>query len=269
MTQARASGDAAAQDRVPPRRGLLLPAVAAVAAFAILIGLGTWQLERLAWKEALLARVEARVHAPAVPLPPPGAWAGLSREADEYRHVAVRGTFDHGREALVFTVRGEDAAGPFKGQGYLVVTPLVRPDGPPILVNRGFVPADRRDPSTRAEGQVTGEVEVTGLLRLPEEASWFVPANDPARGAFYRMDPAGIAAAKGLPDAAPFVVDADAAPVPGGLPDGGGTRIAFPNRHLEYALTWYGLAAALLGVCAALLWSRRKAGREDGPTRPR
>ncbi|WP_394053740.1 SURF1 family protein [Xanthobacter versatilis] len=243
-----------------PGRGLVLPALAALVAFLILIGLGTWQLERLAWKEELLARVDARVHAVPAPVPPPELWPRLSREADEYRRVQVRGTFDHGRETLVYTVRGEDAVGPVKGQGYLVVTPLLRPDGPPILVNRGFVPSDRRDPASRAAGQVAGEVEVVGLLRLPEEASWFVPANDPAHGSFFRMDPAGIAAARGLTGAAPFVIDEEANAVPGGLPLSGGTRLAFPNRHLEYALTWYGLAAALVGVTAAFLWTRRRSG---------
>lgn len=250
------------------RRGLLLPVIAAVAAFVILIGLGTWQMERLAWKEALLARVEARVRAPPAPVPPLAAWPGLTREADEYRRVTTRGVFDHARETLVYTVRGEDARGTLKGQGFLVVTPLMRPDGPPILVNRGFIPADRKDPATRREGQVAGEVEVTGLLRLPEEASWFVPANDPARNAFYRMDPVGIAAARGVLGAAPFVIDIDATPVPGGLPEGGGTRVAFPNRHLEYALTWYGLAASLVGVCAALLWSSRRKGRARAAAPP-
>ncbi len=241
----------------PRGRGLLL-LVLACAAFAVLIGLGTWQLNRLAWKEALLTRVEARVNAAPADVPPPAQWPALTREADEYRRVKVRGTFDHAREALVYTVRGDEASGPVKGQGFLVVTPLIRRDGPPILVNRGFVPADRRDPATRAEGQVTGEVEVVGLLRFPEEASWFVPANDPARGSFYRMEPAEIAAARGVAGAAPFLIDADATPVPGGLPMGGGTRIAFPNRHLEYALTWYGLAASLVGVAIAVFISRRR-----------
>lgn len=235
----------------------LLVVLAAVGAFAVLVGLGTWQLERLAWKEALVIRVAARVHAPPQDLPAPASWPGLTREADEYRRVRARGRFDHARETLVYTVRGEDA-GPLKGQGFLVVTPLLRPDGPPILVNRGFVPADRRDPATRAEGQVEGEVEVVGLLRLPEEASWFVPANDPSRAIFYRMDPADIAAARGLAGAAPFVIDQEADAAPGGLPAGGGTRLSFPNRHLEYALTWYGLAAALVGVALAVFWSRRK-----------
>ncbi|MDI4663614.1 SURF1 family protein [Xanthobacter autotrophicus] len=253
--------DDAARREALPARGLLLPALAALAAFLILVGLGTWQLERRAWKEDLLARVEARVHAAPEPVPPSAAWPHLTREADEYRRVRARGTFDHARETLVYTVRGEDAAGPLKGQGFLVVTPLLRPDGPPLLVNRGFVPLGLRDAATRVAGQVSGEVEVVGLLRFPEEASWFVPANDPARDSFYRMDPVGIAAARGLA-AAPFIIDQEAGAVPGHLPAGGGTRLAFPNRHLEYALTWYGLAAALVAVAAAFLWTRR--GRRPG-----
>lgn len=244
----------------PRGRGVLLPVLLAIGAFLVLIGLGTWQMERLAWKETLLARVAERVHAPPQDVPPQAEWPLLTREGDEYRRVRVRGAFDHSRETLVYTVRGEDAAPP-KGQGYLVVTPLVRADGPPILVNRGFVPADRRDPASRAEGQVAGEVEVVGLLRLPEEASWFVPANDPKAQVFYRMEPGEIAAARGLAAAAPFVIDLEAGDVPGGLPIGGGTRLSFPNRHLEYALTWYGLAATLVGVCAAVAWSRRRRPR--------
>lgn len=256
----------AAQDGMPrhrasgarPRGGIVLILLAAGVAFLILIGLGTWQLERLAWKQELLARVAARIHADPAPFPAPAQWPALTREADEYRRVRVRGTFDHAREVLVYTVRGEDAPGPLKGQGFLVVTPLLRADGPPVLVNRGFVPAERRDPATRREGQVAGEVEATGLLRFPEAASWFVPANDPARGAFYRMDPREIAMAAGVAGAAPLVLDIEAGAAPGGLPAGGATRIAFPNRHLEYALTWYGLAAALVGVTAAFVWSRRR-----------
>ncbi len=239
------------------RRALLLPAVVAGAAFLILIGLGTWQLERLRWKEGVIATVEARAAQPPAPLPDPATWSALTREADEYRRVRLSGRFDHARETLVYMVRGDDEPG-LKGPGFLVITPLIRPDGPPVLVNRGFVPQDRRDPASRSAGQVTGPVTVTGLIRMPEEASMFVPANDPARNAFYRRDPAGIAAARGLDGAAPFIVDAEAGEVPGGLPQGGATRLRFPNRHLEYAMTWYGLAATLAGVCIALLWARRR-----------
>jgi len=228
------------------------------AAVLALAGLGTWQLQRLAWKERLLAQVAARAHAPPQDLPPAPQWPTLTREGDEYRHLRVRGTFDHAREALVYTSRSAED-GPPSGPGFLVVTPLLRADGPPILINRGFVPEASRDPASRAAGQVAGAVEVTGLLRFPEEASWFVPANDGAGGIFYRRDPASLAAARGLAEAAPFIIDADALPVPGGLPLGGVTRLAFPNRHLEYALTWYGLAATLVGVAVAVAWSRRRA----------
>lgn len=221
-----------------------------------LVGLGTWQLQRLAEKEALMAMIAARAGAPAADLPPPAAWSGLTRGRDEYRHVRVVGVFDHAREALVYTVRTAEA-GPPEGPGALVVTPLMRADGPPILINRGFVPQARRDPATRATGQVEGQVDLTGLLRMPEEASWFVPLNDRARGTFFRKDPASLAAAMGLEAAAPFIIDLDAGPVPGGLPLAGTTRLTFPNRHLEYALTWYALAATLLGVSLAALWTRR------------
>lgn len=244
------------------RRGLLLPLLAGTVAFLILVGLGSWQLGRLHWKEALIARVEARVHAPPEDLPPAADWPNLTREGDEYRPVRLSGTFDHARETLIYTVRGEDAPPP-RGQGFFVITPLLRTDGPPVLVNRGFVPTGRADPAGRGEGQVSGTVEVTGLLRFSEEPSLFVPANDPARNAFYRVSVAEISAARGLPGAAPFLVDANARPNPGGLPVGGTTRIAFPNRHLEYALTWYGLAAALVGVGAALAWSRRRRATPD------
>jgi len=241
----------------------LLELVMVTAAVLLLVGLGTWQLQRLAWKEHLLAQVAERAHAPPQDVPAEAQWAALTREHDEYRHLRVRGTFDHAREALVYTSRSTEE-GPPSGPGFLVVTPLLRADGPPILVNRGFVPEASRDPATRAAGQLVGEVEVTGLLRFPEEPSWFVPANDGARGIFYRRDPASLGAARGLAQVAPFIIDADATPMPGGLPMGGATRLAFPNRHLEYALTWYGLAATLVAVAVAVAWSRRRMTRSGG-----
>lgn len=226
-------------------------------AFAALVGLGSWQMERRAWKLDLIQQVEARADAPARPLPPSAQWPALGRANDEYAHVRVTGTFDHGKEALVYTVLS-DPNGPLRGPGFTVITPLMLADGSSVLINRGFVPTDRRDPATRREGQVAGVVTVTGLLRFAEEASSFVPDNDAARNAWYRRDPAEIAAARGLSRAAPFMIDADATPNPGGLPQGGETRLVFPNRHLEYALTWYGLAVTMLAVVVAVVISRRR-----------
>ncbi|MGU3496568.1 SURF1 family protein [Xanthobacteraceae bacterium A53D] len=229
-------------------------------AFLMLVGLGTWQMERLAWKDDLIRQVEARTTRPPVPLPPPADWPRLTRAQDEYAHVTVTGTFDHAKETAIYTVLS-DPKGALKGQGFIIVTPLLLPDGGAVLVNRGFVPTDKRDPATRAAGQVAGPVTVTGLIRFPEEANMFVPENDPAKDAWYRRDPAGIAAARKVADAAPFLIDADASANPGGLPQGGETRLAFPNKHLEYALTWFGLAATLLGVVLAVVISRRRAAR--------
>ena len=240
-------------------RKLLPVALVVLAAFGVLVGLGVWQLERLAWKEGLIARVEARIHREPVEPPAEADWPQVDYEHDEYRRVSVQGRLRHDLEVQVYALidTAPDGSG---GPGYWVITPLVTADGSTILINRGFVPTDRRSPATRAEGQVDGLVTVTGLLRLPEEAVLFTPANDPAKDSWFVRDPEAIAAAKGLVRVAPFLIDADATPNPGGLPRGGLTRIAFPNRHLEYALTWFGLAATLLGVFAAYAWGRLRRG---------
>jgi surfeit locus 1 family protein len=228
-------------------RGLLLPGALAAIGIAVLLGLGFWQLERLAWKEDLIARVEARTRVPAVPIPAEADWPNVSASRDEYRHVSVSGRFQHAREALVYTVLSQPK-GRFSGQGYWVLTPLELVSGAIVIVNRGFVPLQRKDPASRREGQIEGPVSVSGLLRMAEVTNWFTPANEPARGVWYRRDPAEIAKHFGLARAAPFMIDADAASVPGVLPQGGETRRAFSNDHLGYALTWFGLALALLGV---------------------
>ena len=231
--------------------------VAAGLVFLVLLGLGTWQVERRTWKRDLIARVEARVHAPAAPAPGPDAWTRIGAD-DAYRHVRLSGTFLHDRETLVQAVTE-------RGAGFWVLTPLRRPDGSLVLINRGFVPGDRRDPATRTAGQRAGEgageATVVGLLRLTEPGGAFLRANDPRDGRWYSRDVAAIAAARALTDVAPYFVDADATPNPGGLPVGGLTVIAFPNSHLVYALTWYGMALMLAGAMVYLLRSGRSESR--------
>jgi len=236
-------------------RGLLLPSVLAAVGLAVLVGLGFWQLERRVWKEDLIARVEARTKASVVPIPAEADWPNVSASRDEYRRVGASGRFQHAREALVYTVLSEPK-GRFSGQGYWVLTPLQLASGAIVIVNRGFVPLERKDPATRREGQVEGPVTVTGLLRLPEVTNWFTPANEPTRGAWYRRDPVEIARHFALVRAAPFMIDADTTPIPGSLPQGGETRLVFSNTHLGYALTWFGLALALLGVFAVFAGQR-------------
>ena len=214
--------------------------VVSLTAFAVLIALGVWQIERRAWKLALIDRVEQRVHAPAQPIPSPAAWPAVSAASDEYRHVTVSGRFLHDRETLVQAVTEE-------GPGYWVLTPLQRDDGTQILVNRGFVPSERRDPSTRQGGNPDGQVAVTGLLRVTEPKGGFLRDNVPQHNRWYSRDVAAIAAARDLQNVAPFFIDADAVSKTPGGPIGGLTVVRFPNNHLIYALTWFALAFMLAG----------------------
>jgi len=223
---------------------MVLMALVTLAAFVTLLALGTWQVQRLAWKEDLLATIDARIHAAPITL------AELNRRDDiEYVPVKVSGRFDHSAERHFFTT--------YEGMsGYNVYTPLVMADGEAVFVNRGFVPFDRKEASSRAQGQVDGEVQVTGLARkgLAEKPSVVVPDNDPAKNIFYWKDIRTMRETSGLPAAVPvlgYFIDADATPNPGGLPIGGTTIVNLPNSHLQYAVTWYGLAAALALVVIA------------------
>jgi surfeit locus 1 family protein len=134
------------------------------------------------------------------------------------------------------------------------VTPLKLEDGRTILINRGFVPPDRRDPSTRVESQTVGEAAVTGLVRLSEPGGGFLRENDPGNERWYSRDVAAISASRGLQGVMPYFIDADATSNPGGYPVGGLTVIQFPNSHLSYALTWFALAIMSLG--AAIFFGR-------------
>ncbi len=219
-----------------PKRLLLL----GLCAFFLLLfsALGIWQLDRLQWKLDLIERVEARLAAPPVPIPPPSAWASLDPADFEYRRVRVTGRLDHGRETLVDALTE-------RGAGDWLLTPLVTPGGT-ILVNRGFLPPDRSAPESRAAAQAGGEVTVTGLMRASEPEGRFLRRNQPSADRWFSRDVAAIAKRRGLSDVAPFFIDADATPNPGGYPVGGLTVVRFRNTHLVYALTWFALAGLSL-----------------------
>ena len=246
----------------PSRAGFVILVLTASVAMAILLALGTWQVERLAWKEAMIARIEARIHASPEPLPATARWPDLKVEDYEYRHVRVSGRFDQARETLIF--RGVGKVGDGAAQpGYWVMVPLLLPDGASLLVNRGFVPLDKKDPASRAPVP-PGEVTLTGLMRVPEDRSAFTPADDPAKGQWYTRDPVAIAAAIGLPRPAPFSLDEDAHAVARGEPGGGATVLDIPNNHLSYAATWYGLAATLAVMLGVVAWRRRRSATAQG-----
>lgn len=237
---------------------MVVASALALVAFGVLISLGTWQMRRLAWKEDLIAKIDARVHAAPVAVPAEPTWPSLKPDDYEYRRVSLRGTFEHDKELLIFR-----ASGPNEGlsqPGYVVMTPLRMDDGASVLIARGFVPEAFKDPTTRPQGQVAGVVTVTGLMRAPEPRNAFTPADTPDKGVWYTRDPAAMAAAVKLARAAPFSIDADATPVPGGWPKAGVTVVSIKNDHLSYALTWYGLAATLVVFLGILFWrSRRRA----------
>ena len=211
-------------------------AIGAIASFILFCALGTWQLERRVWKLALIARVEHRVHAAVATAPGPAQWAAVNAIDDEYRHVQATGTWLPDASTRVQAVTE-------LGAGFWVLTPLQQADGSVLLVNRGFVPPEA--PGRGADRPPTGLVTVTGLLRMTEPGGAFLRRNDPDAGRWYSRDVQAIAATQRLPHAAPYFVDADAAPAgsPPGQPVGGLTVIAFHNNHLVYALTWYALAA--------------------------
>jgi len=219
-------------------RPLLGPSLWFLPGFALLAGLGVWQIQRLHEKEALIASVEAGLHAPPVPL------SEVLRDgpaAAEWRPVRVSGHFLHDKELYLFS------RGPMGAVGVDVITPLIQPDGKAVLIDRGFVPDALRNPATREAGQVAGDTSLTGVLRLSQEPGLFTPAPDLKSRLWFVKEVPSMAKAAGV-DVPPILIEADSTPNPGGWPLGGQTRVDFPNDHLQYAITWFGLALALLAV---------------------
>ncbi len=234
---------------------LFWPTIFAIVSLCILLGLGTWQVERKQWKEGLLAKIAERVKATPVPLRELVRRAA-AREDIEYVHVVAEGRFLHDKERYLYA----PASG---GLAWHVYTPLDLGAGQIVWVNRGAVPNDRKLPETRAEGLAADAAKVVGLARAQIGKALFAPDNDAKQNIWYWPDiPAMTGSAFGAqaPVPVPFWIDADAEPKPsGGLPRGGVTRVTLPNRHLEYAITWYGLALALVGVFLAFCVKRLRA----------
>ena len=206
--------------------------------FAGFVALGVWQVARLQWKLALIDQVQRQLAAAPVAAPGPHDWPTIGA-ADAYRRVRAEGVFDHGHETCTQAVTE-------LGAGCWVITPLHTTEGWWLLVNRGFVPPERRDATARAAGQIDGPVVVEGLLRLSEPGGGFLRRNDAARNRWFSRDVAAMAAARGLlaDEVAPYFVDA-ANTVEAG-PVGGLTVVRFHNSHLVYALTWFALAGLTL-----------------------
>jgi surfeit locus 1 family protein len=239
----------------PDRKSLIGPAIAAALVFAALVALGVWQLQRLTWKEAIISRIDARVHQAPAPLPPPAQWGALKPDDYDYAHVRAKGRYLPETEALIFRSVAANRVDSAAGPGYQVLNALQLDTGGIVLVDRGFAPLAWKDGGLRTPPS-SGEVEVTGLLRPPEERNTFTPADQPDKGLWFTRDPAAVATKLGLSEVAPFVIDLDADGAKSAWPHPGATELRIPNNHLSYAWTWFGLAATLAGVFGVWVWGR-------------
>ncbi|HZL31214.1 MAG TPA: SURF1 family protein [Pseudolabrys sp.] len=237
------------------RGGVLEATIFAIVGVAILIGFGVWQLDRLAWKENLVATVNERIAQPAQPLPPRESWSRLLPAGSEYARVTFPAEFLEGQEALAYT-SGSSLRPDVKGQGYWVFSPARLAGGSVILVNRGFVPSDKKDAATRADGAPHGSVDIVGYMRWPEARGLFTPADDVKGNVFFARDIKAMSDAHRWGVAAPFYIDMEGPVPPGGLPKPGKIDVQLPNSHFQYALTWFGLALGLAGVYIVWLAGR-------------
>jgi surfeit locus 1 family protein len=232
------------------RNGLFLPAVVVFAALTVLGGLGAWQLERKAWKEALIEKLDRRLNADPVALPPVEQWSSLTGAADEFRRVTMQGTIEPAGEALVYAV-GSAFRPDVSGPGYWVFAPAKLAGGATVVLNRGFVPEGQQQ---AAHEPATGRVSITGALRWPEERGLFAPQDDPGRNLWFVRDHIAMARAKGWGDVAPFYVELETPTGNSDMPRAGRLKVSLRNDHLQYALTWFGLAIVL--VLAFGFWVR-------------
>jgi surfeit locus 1 family protein len=237
------------------RGGVVEATVFAVAGIAILIGLGVWQLDRKVWKENLIAQLTERLDAAPSALPARSDWERLTQDKDEFRRVTFPAQFIGGEEALVYAA-GSALRSDIKGPGYFVLAPARLPGGSIVIVNRGFVPVERKDPATRTAGLPQDVIDVVGVMRWPEARGTFTPADEPQNNVWYLRDQKAIAQAKKWDTSAPFYIDQESPVPPGSLPLPAKLEVHLPDNHLQYAITWFGLALALAGVYVVWLAGR-------------
>lgn len=233
-------------------RALVLPTALTLAGVGLLVALGVWQLERKEWKDKLTAAISTELGRPPSELPPKSLWPNLGASDAEFRRVTFPAEFMSGQEALVYTI-GSVGRGP-PGPGYLVFVRARLPDGDFVVVDRGFVPEGQQRAALDAHS--SGPLNIVGVMRWPEQAGLFSPADNPARNLWFRRDHLAIASAKGWGQVAPFYVDLESPAPAGGLPQPMPPSAKLRNNHLQYALTWFGLAGALLAVYAVFAWGK-------------
>ena len=237
------------------RRSLLLPGIVVATAFAVLIALGLWQLERKSWKENLIATLAERMSAPPSPLPPRAQWQNLAPAADEFRRITVRVQFAAAREARVYS-GGSGLRDDVKSPGYFAFAPARLPGATTVVVNRGHVDNPSPDAALKPIALPESAVDIVGVLRWPEQPGSFVAAYSERQDLWFVRDHRVMAARYGWGEVAPFYVDMESPPPPGGVPRPGRLTVKLRNDHLGYAMTWFGLAAVLVVVFG--FWAVRR-----------
>lgn len=224
------------------------PTVFTVPALIVLVTLGTWQIQRMHWKEALIEKLQTRSTAAPIPL----SKAPADQDQLEFLRVTVNGRFDHRHE---FHLVNRSLNG---NPGVHIITPFIRTVGAgAILVNRGWVPFDKKSASARAKGQAAGPVTLTGIVRLVKGPGRFTPENDAKTNHWFFIDPSAMSAASGHRLTEEFYLLDGNRKVPGGFPVGHQWTLDIRNDHLQYAITWYALALALLVIF--VLYHRKSA----------
>lgn len=237
-------------------RPALWPTLIILPALILTFGLGIWQVQRLSWKENLIAERRARLAMPVLETFP----KQYDPEKHQFRRVTFSGKFVHEKE-MHRPARSRKSG----ALGLQIITPFRLHTGGTLLVNRGWVPKVRQSPETRRDGQILDPVVLTGVMRTPAPVGYFVPDNNPEKNTWFRLDLKQMAAHAGLKDAKPFYVDL-VADGPGGLPKGSQTRVTARNSHLQYAITWFSMT--LIGLIIYVLWHRRyrpAGGQTGGP----
>ena len=233
------ASDDRARRRVTSERARRRATLFAIPGIIILLAFGSWQVHRLMWKTELNEERSAQFQAEAVMLPTELA------DADDfaYRRVWLEGSFRH--EAEMFL-----AARTFDRRvGYQIITPFERTDGSAVLVNRGWVPLDNKEPETRLGGQIEGTYRLEGVVVPSGRVGWFTPDNEPENNIWFWTDTEALAAKAGIPPPS-FLVDAGPTPNPGGLPIGGQTKVELRSEHMQYIVIWYALAIGLAVIYA-------------------
>jgi cytochrome oxidase assembly protein ShyY1 len=237
------------------RRSLLIPITTTVVIVAVLLSLGVWQLERRADKLALITALDERLAAAPVALPPAARWGELTPQKDEFRRVTLSGVLEARQPAQVFaspSALRKDVS----GTGMWSFAPVRLASGDTVIVNRGFA-ADGQDTPPVPESPVA----LTGYIRFPEAPGWLTPTVDRRRRLWFLRDHLAMAQALGWADPsrlAPFYIDVEGPVPPGGVPKPGPLQVRLKNDHLQYAVTWFLLAAAVTIAFGFWLRGQRK-----------